>query len=124
MSWTLPKKEMLTVVVAIKHWFADLANLRVLIYVDNQACVSLINNGISKSPFLAACLREVNYFLAKYNIDLRAEYVPSKENHLADLCSRAFMSENYFVEFNKLLTEGTLKLDYLHYDKFCFDLEL
>ena len=45
------KKEMLTVMAAIKHWFSDLANLRVRIFVDNQECVALLNYGITRSPF-------------------------------------------------------------------------
>ena len=71
--------------------------------MDNQACVSLLNYGITRSPFLAACLREIYYFLAMNNIELKAEYIPSKQNTLADLCSRAFSNESYFNNFNSLL---------------------
>ena len=120
----ISKKEMLTVMGAIKHWFQDLANLKVHIFCDNQVCVSLLNYGITRSPFLADCLREIQFFLARYNIELRAEYIPSKSNYLADLCSRAFMSDVHFKNFNKLLTEGSLKLDFLYYDKFKFECNL
>ena len=120
----ITKKEMLTVMAAIKHWFGDLANLKVKIFVDNQACVALLNYGVSRSPFLAACLREISYFLAKYNIELRAEYVPSKENHLADLCSRAFSNETHYNNFNRLLLDGVLILENVDYDKFKFELDL
>ena len=47
------KLEMVTVMAAIKHWFSELANLKVRIFVDNQVCVVLINYGITKSQFLA-----------------------------------------------------------------------
>ena len=120
----ITKKEMVTVMTAIKHWFADLRNLKVRIYVDNQACVALLNYGITKSPFLAACLREIAFFLARYNIELRAEYVPSKQNVFADLCSRAFSSDTHYDNFNKLLKDGVLKLENVMYDKFNFDLDL
>ena len=43
----ISKKEMITIMAAIKHWFADLANLRVKIFVDNQACVALLNYGVT-----------------------------------------------------------------------------
>ena len=119
----ISKLEMLTVVAAVKHWFADLANMKVKIYVDNQVCVSLLNYGITKSPFLASCLREMQFFLAKYNIEIRAEYIPSKANYLADLCSRAFINNVHYRNFNKLLVEGTIVLDYIFYDKFYFDHE-
>ena len=117
----ISKKEMITVMAAIKHWFKDLANLKVKIQVDNQACVALLNYGVTRSPFLAACLREIQFFLAMYNIEIRAEYIPSKENHLADLCSRAFSTDIYFKNFNKLLNNGTFVLENVFYEKFYFE---
>ena len=119
----ITKKEMLTVMLAIKHWFSELSNHKVEIFVDNQACVALLNYGITRSPFLASCLREIQYCLAKYNIEIKATYIPSKDNKLADLCSRAFCTDLHFKNFNKLLLNGTLVLDTLHYDKFYFDYE-
>ena len=120
----ITKKEMITVMAAIKHWFRDLSNLKVLIYVDNMACVSLLNYGISKSPFLASCLREIQFMLAKYNIELKAEYIPSKMNCLADLCSRAFNNDFHFRNFNKCLDEGTLVLDQIFYEKLYLEYDL
>ena len=118
------KLEMVTIMAAIKHWFKDLANLRVKIFVDNQVCVALLNYGITKSPFLASCLREISFYLAMFNIELRAEYIPSKQNCLADLCSRAFMNDTQFHNFNKILNQGIIKLDYIYYDRFYFETNL
>ena len=84
-SLDISKKEMITVMASIKHWFPDLANMKVRIFVDNMACVELLNYGVTRSPFLANCLREIQFVLASYNIELKAEYIPSKENKLADL---------------------------------------
>ena len=120
----ITKKEMVTVMAAVKHWFSDLANLKVKIFVDNQACMALLNYGVTRSPFLASCLREINFFLATYNIELKAEYIPSKDNFLADLCSRAFSSDTHYRNFNKLLKDGTLILENIIYRKFDFELEL
>ena len=120
----ITKKEMLTVMSAVKHWFADLANLKVKIYVDNQACVALLNYGVTKSPYLASCLREINNFLAKYNIEIKAEYIPSKENCLADLCSRAFSNDTYLKKINQLLQDRVLVLENIFYNNFMFELDL
>ena len=109
---------------AVKHWFGELKNMKVRIFVDNQVCVHLLNYGITRSPFLASCLREIQFYLAKYNIELKAQYIPSKSNYLADLCSRAFLSENHFNNFNKLLKNKTLILDTLFYEKFYFENEI
>ena len=118
------KKEMIAVMAAVKHWFSDLANMKVKIFVDNQVCVALLNYGITRSPFLAACLREIQFFLAKYNIEMRAEYIPSKDNILADLCSRAFTSENFYRKFNVYLNNNILSLDYIYYNKLYFEHDL
>lgn len=59
-----------------------------------------------------------------HNIELRAEYIPSKENCLADLCSRAFSNDKHFNNFNKLLCDKVLILEDVYYDKFLFKLDL
>ena len=119
----ITKKEMLTVMAAIKHWFAELSNSKVRIFIDNQACVALLNYGITRSPFLAACLREIYYVLANFNIELRATYIPTKENCLADTCSRAFTSEIHYRNFNKLLTDKILILENFSYDMLSFEVD-
>ena len=119
----ISKKEMLTIMAAIKHWFADLKNCKVLIYSDNQACVALLNYGVTKSPFLASCLREIEFYLARFSIEIKAQYVASKENVLADLCSRAYSSDIHFRNFNKLLNDGTLILENVLYENFNFEHE-
>ena len=120
----ITKLEMVTVMAAIKHWFAELENLKVRIFVDNQACVALLNYGITKSPFLAACLREIAYFLAQHNIEIQAEYIPSKVNVLADLCSRAFSSDVHYKNFNNLLNKGIVKLDQFCYSKLYLQIKI
>ena len=117
----ISKKEMLAVMAAIKHWFADLAGLRVKIFCDNQACVALLNHGVARSPFLATCLREIQFYLGCFNIEIKAEYIQSKHNVLADICSRAFSDQTHYNNFNKLLKEGTLVLELFSYDKLNFE---
>ena len=117
----ISKKEMLAVMCAIKQWFADLANSRVEIFIDNQAVVCLLNYGISRSPFLAACLREISYFLAIYNIEILATYIPSKSNFIADVCSRAFSSDVFYKQFNDLLDSKTIILENVVYTNLDFE---
>ena len=92
--------------------------------MDNQVCVALLNRGLTRSPFLAACLREIQFVLARFNIEMQAEYIPSKENHLADLCSRAFSNDSYYRNFNKLLLDKVLVLENVYYEKLYFELDL
>ena len=89
--------------------------------MDNQACVALLNYGVSSSPFLAACLREICFFLATYNIEIKAEYISSRANSLADLCSRAYTNDIHFKNFNSLLQDGVLVLENVNYNNFDFE---
>ena len=92
--------------------------------MDNQACVALLNYGETRCPILAACLREICHFLAGYNIELRAEYIASKDNCLAVLCSRAFSSAAHHRNFSVLLHNHTLKLECINYNLFNFQLDI
>ena len=83
--------------------------------------MALLNYGITRSPFLASCLREIQFVMAKYNIELRAEYIPSKDNLLADLCSRAFTNDVHYNNFDKCLNDGTLVLESVNYEFFEFE---
>ena len=85
---------------------------------------SSAKSGLISSPFLAACLREIQFVLARFNIEMQAEYIPSKENHLADLCSRAFSNDVFYSNFNKLLKEKVLVLENVYYEKLYFELDL
>ena len=87
----------------------------------SQVCVALLNYGITRSPFLASCLREIQFILAKYNIELKAEYIPSKDNSLADLCSRAFSSDVHYRNFDTCLINKTFILENLRYEYFDFE---
>ena len=100
-----------------------MSNSKVRIFVDNQACVALLNYGITRSPFLAACLREIYFVLASFNIELRANYIPTKENCLADTCSRAFTSEIHYNNFNRLLSDRILILENFSYDMLSFEVD-
>ena len=86
--------------------------------------MALLNYGVTRSPFLAACLREICFYLARYNIELRAEYIPSRDNSMADLCSRAFNDDLNYNKFKILLNEKVLVLDNIFYEKFEFQLDV
>ena len=112
--------KMLAVMLGIKHWFGELRNCKVEIICDSQVCVAVLNHGPTKSKFLATCLREIQFVLASYNIEIRAKYIPSKCNYIPDLCSRAFSSDVHFNNFNKLLSDRVIELDVLDYEKLNF----
>lgn len=80
--------ELLTIVVALKLWGARWAGLRITVRCDNEAAVTVVNTGRCRNPFMNSCLREICYFAAIYEFEIRAVHVPGVSNHLADLLSR------------------------------------
>ena len=80
--------ELLTIVVALKLWGARWAGLRITVRCDNEAAVTVVNTGRCRNPFMNSCLREICYFAALYEFEVRAVHVPGVSNHLADLLSR------------------------------------
>lgn len=80
--------ELLTIVVALKLWGARWAGLRITVRCDNEAAVTVVNTGRCRNPFMNSCLREICYFAAIYEFEVRAMHVPGVSNHLADLLSR------------------------------------
>ena len=80
--------------------------------------IKLWDNQMSISSQL---FKRNSVFSSKFSIEIKAEYIPSKQNHLADLCSRAFSNNMHFRNFNKLLSQGTLILENVYYDKFNFE---
>ena len=80
--------ELLTIIVALKLWGARWAGLRITVCCDNKAAVTVVNTGRCRNPFMNSCLREICYFAAIYEFEVRAVHVPRVSNHFADLLSR------------------------------------
>lgn len=76
-------------------------NLHVLCYTDNQSVFHMINKGHSSNDECMMLLRDLFWDCAVHNIHLTARYIPGKENHLADLLSRIFFTNDisFIAEF-------------------------
>ena len=69
--------------------FAQLyTNKTVNIYIDNQCAVSIINKCSSTCDPLMVILREMFWTTAKFNIIVKARYLPGNLNRFADIISR------------------------------------
>lgn len=74
-----------------KHRWRD---LHVLCFTDNQSVLQMINKGHSSNSECMTMLRDMFWDCASYNMHVTARYIPSKENHLADVLSRIFFTNN------------------------------
>ncbi len=76
-------------VMLLFHMFPqELANKRVLLYIDNESLVSCINKQTTKHKGTMCLLRSIVLQALKFNILFKAEHVPGISNTLADPLSR------------------------------------
>jgi hypothetical protein len=82
-------KEAFAILVMLRKKGSLLKNRRLLVKCDNQIVCSAIYNGSKKSSELNDLILAIYDLARKHNIDLRANYVDTK-NQLADEASRTF----------------------------------
>ena len=82
-------KELLPIVLAVRYWFKELANQRILFFCDNEAIVAVINKQSSKEPTIMSLIRTLVMSALTNNIHFVAKHIPGKRNIIADLLSRS-----------------------------------
>ena len=83
--------ELFALTAGIFTWQTYLADCRFTIFCDNTAVVAMINNMVSSCKSCMVLLRLLVLNGLKYNRRLRAKYVSTKNNFLADSLSRGQM---------------------------------
>ena len=106
--------ELYAVLIAVREWREEIANLNVLLYCDNKTTVQVLQSGRVSCPFMQKCLREIRFHSAKFNFRVRAVYLNTSDNRVADCLSRWHLSSNYSKTFidltqNLKLTETSVK---------------
>ena len=80
------------------EWFLErVRGRRVLLYEDNQAVVAMLTTLVSRSPALMAELRKLVELLDTNDIALRALYIRSADNVVADHYSRIARRRDYTI---------------------------
>ena len=74
--------------MAIAVWGAQWQASTVLVRSDNAAVVAALTAGAAKDAILMHLLRCLHFFLAQFDIQLVARYLPGIENTAADALSR------------------------------------
>lgn len=87
-SWHINYKELLSVLFAARRWGHLWANSRVIIHTDSQVAKAILNKGTTRHGSVMEVLRDLFWLSVQNNFDLTAEYLPGKENNLADAISR------------------------------------
>ena len=97
--------EMLAVLVGVRIWGKYCIGMKVQIFCDNEAVVTVINSSKTKDPFLATCIREIWFEVAKNGFELRAVHLPGEENRVPDWLSRWDIHNGYWEKFFQFIGE-------------------
>ncbi|CAC5416547.1 unnamed protein product [Mytilus coruscus] len=68
-------------------WSVHFVNRKILVKCDNQSTVMVLNSGCTRDAYMQCC-REILFYAAKYNFEIKAIHFPGVENRTADILSR------------------------------------
>ena len=80
--------EMWAIILAIRLWGEQLKGYIIQISTDNEAVCTMVNTGRSHDSYLQTLLRELVWWLAEYQVQVKTVHIGTKENTLPDLLSR------------------------------------
>ena len=107
-------KELCVVLLAARKWCYKWSNKVIHIQVDNMVTLFAINKGTTKNSVALSLLRELCAILALYNIVIKASYIKSKDNVMADALSRLDDPDFAMVAAELLVSQGDLLLHPLY----------
>ncbi|XP_060587839.1 uncharacterized protein LOC132743320 [Ruditapes philippinarum] len=81
--------EFFPVVAAIVTWSNSFRNKKILFHIDNQAVIHIISSQTCKSERIMNLVRHLVLVMLTHNISIKATYIPSRKNVIADALSRS-----------------------------------
>lgn len=106
--------ELLTVVVSVKLWGTFLRNKKIVINCDNSVSCQVLNSGFTRDPFLQSCLREICFYAALHEFQIKAKLLRGTENRRPDWLSRWDLKpcfKSWFYESVKHITVKEYSVD-------------
>ncbi len=94
--------ELWAVAVCAKLWGHLWKGKRIRILCDNSATVAVVNSGKCRDSDMLSVLRELAYFAAKGEFQVRAVHISGESNRIPDALSRWHLAERHRVIFREL----------------------
>ena len=112
-------KEAHAVIMMLYHCRRMLTGRKVLIFIDNQACMRSIIKAWSKSRALMDFVQEISMLMMTFCIEVHVEYIESAHNIFADLLSRdGTKGDQEFLDLAKLFNTEVKKAENVEYYDF------
>ena len=108
-DWNICILELVAVIVALRLWNSRLKGKCIVMQCDNDAVCQVINTGRARCTMLQEGLRELCFWSAVAQCQIRAVHIPGTENRLADCLSRWDQKDSFKTDFFKLTSGLDLK---------------
>lgn len=79
--------ELFPVVAAVVTWADSFRNKKLMFHIDNQAVIQILRTQTCKSDRVMNLVRHLVLVMLTHNISVRANFIPSNRNVIADALS-------------------------------------
>ena len=104
--WAINEKELLVIMVAIKRWYGSLGASRFQINCDNSTAVRAMDLQYIRNDNVQACMREIAFWCAKGDFQMRTVFIEGAKNVYADWLSRWSLDPECRRKFLAMRREG------------------
>ena len=105
LNYNITQLEMLNIMVALKVWGCAWHIMRIEIKCDNIDVVQVLQEGQARDPLLATIARNIWMLTSLFNVQLLVSHIAGKENAIADLLSRWWVTNNRDQKLTRLLPQ-------------------
>jgi hypothetical protein len=78
---------------------------RILFFCDNEASVQVLNSGHTRDAFMQNCLREICFYAANLQFEVKAKHISGENNRLPDYLSRWEIDKKYRTLFKNSIRD-------------------
>lgn len=101
--------ECLALLLCLRKWSDQCKGKKIMVYCDNTTTVAVVNSGAAKTKFLQACLREIYHICALNSAEIRAVWLKTTDNTIADVLSCWEQHPKYPLKFAELTMDREVK---------------
>ena len=94
--------------MCVHLWHMTFKSKKIVVQCDNMAVCIALNSGKAKCKFMQKCLREIIFFAALNEFEIKAVHISGVDNRIADHLSRWHLNESHRKTFEDITKEVTL----------------